>query len=107
MAPWRWDPHCDHEAAALIAAAVAAETGIRHVAYPVWGWTLPAETVIDAPAGPGWRFDISDFAKLKQRAIHAHRSQYGGLITDDPKGFQLPPDLLAVFETRYETYLSV
>src|SRR5271168_2641627 len=32
VAPWRYDPHCDHEAAALLGAAVASVTGVKHVA---------------------------------------------------------------------------
>jgi LmbE family N-acetylglucosaminyl deacetylase len=53
VAPWRHDPHCDHQAASLIAAAVAKTAGIRHLAYPVWGWTLPDDTAIPESPGPG------------------------------------------------------
>ena len=35
---------------------------------------------------------------MKRRAIQAHQSQYGELITDDPTGFRLPPALLSVFD---------
>ncbi len=42
-APWRHDPHGDHEAAARIACEAATITGISHVAYPIWGWTLAAD----------------------------------------------------------------
>jgi LmbE family N-acetylglucosaminyl deacetylase len=105
LAPWQHDPHHDHEAASLIAAAVAAECGIRHVAYPVWGWLLPPEQMVPADRSGGWRLDIEPFLAAKRRAIQAHKSQYGSLITDDPSGFQLPPALLSVFETRFETYL--
>jgi LmbE family N-acetylglucosaminyl deacetylase len=106
LAPWRFDPHCDHEAAALIAAAVAALAGIRHVAYPVWGWTLDADDVV-GDCRTGWRLDIAAWLPAKRAAIQAHRSQYGGLITDDPTGFQLPPGLLAVFDAPFETFLEV
>ncbi len=107
LAPWLQDPHCDHESAALIAAAVAEACGIRHLSYPVWGWTLPPDAQIEAPAPSGLRLDISEFQAFKQRAIHAHKSQYGRMITDDPAGFQLPAGLLAAFEPPYETFLSV
>ncbi len=106
LAPWLHDPHCDHEAASLIAAAVAARCGIRHVAYPVWGWTLAADTALPAMPGEGWLLDISAFQPAKRRAIDAHRTQYGGLITDDPTGFQLPPALLAVFDAPFEVFLQ-
>jgi LmbE family N-acetylglucosaminyl deacetylase len=105
LAPWRHDPHCDHEAASLVAEAVAGRTGVRHVAYPVWGWTLPDDAAIPGCPGVGWRLDIEAFLPAKRKAIAAHRSQYGGLITDDPTGFRLPPGLLAVFDRPYETFL--
>lgn len=105
LAPWRHDPHCDHKAASIIASAVAAHAVIRHVAYPVWGWTLSAETLVPGMPAPGFRFDVGRFLPAKRRAIAAHRSQYGGLITDDPTGFHLPPELLAVFDQPFETFL--
>ena len=105
LAPWRHDPHCDHEAASLAAAAAAGAAGIRHVAYPVWGWTMPAQAVIDATPTAGFRLDIGPFMPAKQAAIRSHQSQYGGLVTDDPTGFQLPPQLLSVFGTPFETFI--
>jgi len=105
LAPWRLDPHCDHEAAFLIAAEVAARLRIRHLAYPVWGWTLPPDHDIDAGTPFGWRLDIAHYLGRKLRAIAAHRSQYGELITDDPSGFRLPPEMLRVFTSNYETFL--
>ena len=105
LAPWRFDPHCDHEAASLIAAAVAGRLPVRHIAYPVWGWTLPPDCLIDAGKLLGWRLDISRHIDRKLKAIASHRSQYGGLITDDPSGFQLPADLLKVFTGHFETFL--
>lgn len=106
LAPWLHDPHCDHEAAWEIAAAVAAHTGIRAIAYPVWGWTLPPDTAIPSPVGHGWRLDVAAFMPMKRAAIQAHRSQYGGLIEDDPTGFRLPPALLSIFDNRFETFLQ-
>jgi LmbE family N-acetylglucosaminyl deacetylase len=105
LAPWRYDPHCDHEAASLVAAEAVARASVRHVAYPVWGWTLPPETPIPEPPMPGFRFDVEPFLPVKRLAIAAHESQYGELITDDPGGFRLPPALLAVFDQEFETFL--
>jgi LmbE family N-acetylglucosaminyl deacetylase len=105
LAPWQFDPHCDHEAASLAASAAAAATQIRHVAYPVWGWTLPVETPVPAPSPAGWQLDISAFLPSKRKAIQAHRTQYGRLIQDDPTGFQLPRALLSVFDSPFETFL--
>jgi LmbE family N-acetylglucosaminyl deacetylase len=103
-APWSHDPHCDHEAAHRIASAAAAQIGCRHVSYPVWGWTLPAERQIPGPV-QGWRLDIEGVLQAKQSAIAAHRSQHGSVIGDDPGGFVLPPALLAACARPYEVYL--
>src|SRR5262249_19537705 len=83
LAPWRVDPHCDHEAAHCIAAAIAAKLGIRHMSFPVWGWTLPPGRLLDAGAATGWRLNISGHLSRKMEAIHCYRSQYRGLIADD------------------------
>jgi LmbE family N-acetylglucosaminyl deacetylase len=106
IAPWQHDPHCDHLAAHRMAAAVAADCGIRRLAYPVWGWTLPPETLLPGPAPQGMRLDITEYMTNKQRAIAAHATQYGRLIDDDPNGFQLPEHLLSVFSRPYETFLT-
>jgi len=105
-APWSHDPHCDHIAAHLIATAAAEQIGRRHVAYPVWGWTLPAETQLPDRPVSGWRLDISAVLRNKQSAIAAHRSQHGGFINDDPNGFVLPASLLDVFARPYEVFLN-
>lgn len=105
-APWEHDPHCDHLAAHRMAAAAARAGGLRHIAYPVWGWTLsgadPLDTAVD-----GFRLDITRYLPAKRRAIAAHASQHGGVITDDPTGFQLPRHLLAVFDEPFEVFLDV
>jgi LmbE family N-acetylglucosaminyl deacetylase len=104
-APWLYDPHCDHVGAQLIARAVAKRTGAALLSYLVWGWLLPDDTPLpDAPL-EGWRLNIQDRLDLKRRAIAAHASQYSDLITDDPNGFRLPPDLLSVFDQPYEVFL--
>ena len=105
VAPWRLDPHCDHEAAALIAAEVAARLRIRHMQYPVWGWLLPSDRIIDAGTAAGWRLDIASHRTRKLKAIAAYRSQYGELITDDPSGFRLPSELLQAVVGDSETFL--
>ena len=105
LAPWRHDPHCDHEAASVLAAGVATVASIRHVAYPVWGWTLPGDTLVAAAPVAGFRLNVGALLPLKRLAIEAHGSQYGDLIRDDPTGFRLPPDLLSVFDMPFETFL--
>ena len=104
-APWQHDPHCDHLAAHRMAEVARAAAGLRHLAYPVWGWTLPAGSPCNQ-AVTGYRLDITRHLPAKRRAIAAHRSQLGGLITDDPHGFRLPPALLALFDAPYEVFLT-
>ena len=106
LATWRHDPHGDHVAVHHMAQAAARRAGVPHLAYPVWGWTLPPEQELAGPAPIGWRLDITAALPAKRRAIAAHRSQTSGLIDDDPTGFQLPALFLEHFERPFETYLS-
>jgi LmbE family N-acetylglucosaminyl deacetylase len=59
LAPWQYDPHCDHEATWMMAVEVARRTGARLMAYPVWGWKLPSERNLPGPLPRGVRLDIS------------------------------------------------
>ena len=104
LASWRHDPHCDHEAAASIATSVSARLGLPHWQYPVWGRTLPPDTPL--PQHTGVRLDVSTQLAAKRRAIRSHRSQWAGLITDDPDGFQMREDFMAHFEGPTELYLE-
>ena len=106
LAPWRHDPHCDHLAAHRIAVAASARAGIGLVSYPVWGWTLPDNTALDGPRPTGHRLDVSAVLPRKRRAIAAHASQHGQVVTDDPEGFVLPAAMLANFHHPYEVYLE-
>jgi LmbE family N-acetylglucosaminyl deacetylase len=106
FASWRFDPHCDHEAMAALAEAVAQGAGVRLAFYPVWGWLLPQDEALPVASIAGRRLDIAAVLPCKRRAIAAHRSQYSGLITDDPEGFRLPRALLSVFEQPFEVFLA-
>lgn len=101
LAPWRHDPHGDHYAAHLMATEAARRCHAIHRAYPIWGLTLP-----DVPSAVGWQLDISAQLPRKRRAIAAHRSQYAGVIDDDPTGFQMEPRFMALFDTQYEYFLD-
>ena len=68
------------------------------------GPSCPIATVPDQQVG-GWRLEIEVHLPAKRRAIAAHASQYGALIHDDPAGFQLPVDLLSIFDQPWETFL--
>ncbi len=105
IGPWAQDPHADHMAGASMAQTLAAQLGLPLWSYPVWGWLIPPETALPMGETTGFRLDISEFLPTKQAAIAAHRSQYGGLITDAPHGFSLPPNLLAIAARSYEVFI--
>jgi len=96
--PWRHDPHADHEAAVLIGEAAARFAN----AYPVWDG--PSCPMGRARSSGRW-LEIQLHLAVKRRATAAHASQYGGLIDDDPTGFQLSVDLLSIFDAPWETFL--
>jgi len=106
LTTWRHDPHCDHQAAAKLGDAVAGQTGITHVAFPVWGWTLPRDQILADGPPRGARLDISAVLPAKRRAIAAHVSQTTALISDSPYGFQLPAAFLALFDRPWEAFIA-
>jgi LmbE family N-acetylglucosaminyl deacetylase len=102
---WAADPHPDHQAAYRIARGVAAQWRARLYAYPVWGLILED----DADAGPrGYtqRLDVGSMLQRKRRAIAAHASQTGGLITDDPRGFRLTEADMTRHLGPFEIYIA-
>jgi LmbE family N-acetylglucosaminyl deacetylase len=107
LTSWEHDPHCDHLAAHRVAALARQDAGVPHRAFPVWGLTLPPGTAL--PAGPaiGGRLAITPHLPAKRRAIRCHASQYAGLITDDPGGFQMEPSFMALFDGPTEIFLDV
>lgn len=105
IAPWGFDPHCDHEAAQAIGWQLAQQSGIPVLSYPVWGWTLPDDKELPVNSVAGLRLDVTQHHHVKQQAIAAHATQYGNTITDSPDGFVLPERLLSVFRRPYETFL--
>lgn len=106
VASWAHDPHCDHEAAARIARTACRITGTRLLAYPVWGYTLQPEQLITQDQVRGFRLDVTHHLERKLAAIMAHRSQYTGLIDDDPDGFQLDPGFIERFLTPTEAFIE-
>lgn len=104
---WGRDPHADHQAAFAVARAAAAGLGgVRLLAYPIWGWSLDADTLLDEAPPEGGRLAIGPYRDRKRRAIDAHRSQTTGLIDDDPTGFTLAPEVLARFAGSHEIFVE-
>lgn len=113
---WGHDPHTDHKAARAIGGAVARALPSRPklFAYPVWGWAFahpipgfPTPPEPDLP-GPlrGVRLLVERHLPAKRRAVAAHRSQTTDLIGDDPTGFRLPPEALALAFLPFEVFLE-
>lgn len=76
LAPWRHDPHPDHEAAGRIGAEVARRAGLPLWSYPVWTpyWLTP-EDLLGRGAGL-WAHPTSERAGRRWReALARHRSQ--------------------------------
>jgi LmbE family N-acetylglucosaminyl deacetylase len=105
LAPWIHDPHCDHETNQMMVRAAMTGMAVSLYSYPVWGWLLPSEQLLQDEVVEGWRLDIATHLDRKRRAIASHQSQYSDLINDDPHGFRLPPDLLSSFERPYEAFI--
>ncbi|TRO96196.1 PIG-L family deacetylase [Glycocaulis profundi] len=105
--PWRRDPHRDHRGSWRLAMDAIDETGLSPciLEYAVW---LDDLGVADDHPRPGEMepvgLDIGAHAQSKQQAVQAHLSQLGSLITDDPSGFTLPPEMIARLTGRWEAY---
>ena len=106
LTTWRYDPHCDHTAAAVIVDAAAADlAGTRILAFTVWGGALPPETEVgDGPVA--WRLPVEDEREAKRRAIMAHVSQTTGLDGDFPEAFRLKQAMIDRLCGPYETYFE-
>jgi LmbE family N-acetylglucosaminyl deacetylase len=102
---WRHDPHCDHQAAYLLARAAQRELGSRLYEYSIWGAALGVSTPV-TPATAGFRLKIGRTRALKRRAIAMHESQVSNIITDDPIGFRLSAKDLVRLSGPFEAYVA-
>ena len=105
LAPWIHDPHCDHETTQMMVRTAIRGLAVSLYSYPVWGWLLPPQQLLEGEVIEGWRLNITTHLDRKKRAIASHQSQYSDLIKDDPEGFRLPPELLSAFERPYESFI--
>ncbi|MDP1025908.1 PIG-L family deacetylase [Sphingomonas sp. KR1UV-12] len=89
IASWEGDPHCDHEAAAQLATAVARRLGVVPRFYCVWGWTVAD---LDHRLA-GWKalsIPVARWRGRQRRALDRHATQLGGRIAGAPDRFVLP-----------------
>lgn len=106
---WRHDPHTDHMATYELAAAFQAllRPPPRLLEYVVWGWHLPPDTPVHAEPPRGFRLDSGPAMARKRRAVEAHSSQLGWVVTDDPDGFALEPGMVDRLVRRPELFLEM
>jgi LmbE family N-acetylglucosaminyl deacetylase len=97
------DAHGDHQATALIWRRVIRDASDRPrvLEYIVW----PAADR-ETRSGRALRLDICAVLPVKCRAIAAHRSQLGLVVTDDPTGFVVPEGLLRRAARPFETFFE-
>ena len=100
---WRHDPHCDHQVAARLAAAITQATGARLWEFPVWGRFNASLR----PTPLLRRFVPRDASAIlrKTRAMDAYRSQLTPLIADDPTAFTMPPAIVEHFAAHPELFV--
>lgn len=113
FAPWRQDPHPDHIASWHLLMDTVNRRSLIALHRPIlleyllWFWerTNP-DKVTFSNTTKIWKVDITPVLRKKATAIQQHKSQLGKIITDDPKGFSLPPSLLHVFRHSEEFFLE-
>jgi LmbE family N-acetylglucosaminyl deacetylase len=106
-APWPGEAHCDHAAAADLAAAArrAWRQPLRLMDFVVWGWR--SERLVDGPGGGVvWALPCRDHIERRRRALSRHQTQTSGLIDDAAQSFLIPPDLAALTERPTEVFLE-
>jgi LmbE family N-acetylglucosaminyl deacetylase len=96
FSPWLRDGHSDHVAVSLAVRRALATSSAALYEYTVWlaDFGTPEDAPRPDEAEP-FGVDVRAYRNLKARALRAHRSQFGGLITDAAHAFALPDTLLA------------
>ncbi|MGU3390696.1 PIG-L deacetylase family protein [Sphingomonas sp. M1A8_2b] len=94
---WSGEPHCDHEAAAALAVAVASRLRCRLYDYLVWGWTVDG-LLPRLRGSQAWSVDSQAGRPRQRRAMACHRSQRGGRIVGARENFRLPHAMLRLID---------
>lgn len=103
---WDGEPHCDHEASAALAAAVAERTAVRLYHYLVWGWTV-ADVARHTRNRRVVSIDTSARRPQQRRAMACHRSQRGGRIAGAAENFRLPRMMLRLLDRPATLLLEI
>ena len=110
LVPYELDPHRDHRATWQM--LVRATEGLRDFSpiiweYPIWLYQNAVQEDLPSLKGGELKsFDVQDFIQQKEQAIAAHISQTTDLISDDPTGFRLLPEMVANFTTGTEYFMQ-
>lgn len=105
VSPWRWDGHCDHDAAGRAAAVAAWRTGAALWEYPVWlwHWCDPA----DAPWQALRVLALPEAVRqAKGAAVGLHRTQVTALSAANGDEPVLHQGMLAHFQREFEVFVS-
>ena len=103
----RADPHQDHVASeALARRVIALSPALALYTYPVWSRYILEADLDPIASAPAYLLPTEPWRETKRSAIEAHRSQRGLIIDDDPDGFVLPEDFVALFSESDEVYFD-
>ncbi len=105
---WRRDAHSDHRETYKLCQTFIKQLKrpIQIIEYPIWLWKngkisdWPKYNEVEP-----FRLNIENALETKLNAIQQHKSQTTRMISDDPEGFILTPELLKPFLGNYEYYL--
>ncbi len=102
---WAGEAHCDHAAAAGVAAALRDSIDPRPAGFSfiVWGWK--EESLEDAP-GPRSLF-CPGTVETRTRALARHQSQTTDVISGAAQAFTLPLEVAALTTRTSEIYLEL
>lgn len=105
VAAWQHEPHCDHEAAAQVARAVAGQTHAQLLDYLVWGWTL-ADADERLSSTRAFSLSLGQSPARVRKALAAHRTQLGGRIPAGGRRFVLPRSLRRLTDVSHVLLLE-
>ncbi len=105
FAPSQQDHHEDHKATARIAhGVVALAPELEIYTYAVWSrWDDP-DFYASIKQFYAVAFDTEPWRRVKHAAIHAHLTQLGQVVEDDPAGFTMSAGFVDTFIDSPEIY---
>lgn len=105
VSSWAADPHCDHEAAALLAVAVGRKLGVTPLYYSVWGWTI-ADLQDRLRGVRAIAVPVAKWRGRSRRALDQHRTQLGGRISGAVDRFVLPRSMRRLVDATHALLLE-